>query len=288
MSDWLSGFEVSCLRRGLSPSSVRAYLGVVRRFVAWWEGTSGEAFDPRAVTPLDVADYRRYLRGRGLKPATVNFNLEAVKSFFRWLKEERALPDNPAEGVKKVPEVKPSPRWLTRREVGLLARAVQRYGTVKDRALFALLLHAGLRVSEAVSLRLEDVVVRERSGFVRVRYGKGGKYREVPLNVTVRRVLKEYLAELPPQGGGWLFPGKKGPMTPRAVQKRLKFFGRIAGVEVTPHKLRHTFCKWLIDAGESLDKVALLAGHARLDTTAVYTRPGRTDLERAVEKLSWD
>ncbi|RDV80179.1 tyrosine-type recombinase/integrase, partial [Ammonifex thiophilus] len=232
MSDWLSDFEDFCLRCGLSPSSVRAYLGVVKRFVAWWEGTSGEAFDPRAVTPLDVADYRRYLQGRGFKPATVNFNLEAIKSFFRWLKEERALPDNPAEGVKKVPEARLSPRWLTRREVGLLARAVQRYGTAKDKALFALLLHAGLRVSEAVSLRLEDVVIRERSGFVRVRYGKGGKYREVPLNSTVRRILKEYLAELPPRGGEWLFPGKRGPMTPRAVQKRLKLFGRIAGVEV--------------------------------------------------------
>lgn len=193
----------------------------------------------------------------------------------------------PGRGVKKVPEARPSPRWLTRREVGLLARAVQRYGTVKDRALFALLLHAGLRVSEAVSLKLEDVVIRERSGFVRVRYGKGGKYREVPLNVTVRRILKEYVAGLPPQSE-WLFPGKRGPMTPRAVQKRLKLFGRIAGVEVTPHKLRHTFYKWLVDAGESLDKVALLAGHARLDTTAVYTRPGKTDLERAVEKLSWE
>jgi len=231
MSNMLAGFEASCLRRALSPSSVRAYLGVIKRFVAWWEGASGESFDPRAVTPLDVVDYRRYLQGRGFKPATVNFNLEAIKSFFRWLKEERALPDNPAEGVKKIPEARPSPRWLTRREVGLLSRTVQRYGTVKDRALFALLLHAGLRVSETISLRLEDVVIRDRSGFVRVRYGKGGKYREVPLNVTVRRILKEYLAELPPRSE-WLFPGRRGPMTPRAVQKRLKLFGRIAGVDL--------------------------------------------------------
>ncbi|WP_245574417.1 tyrosine-type recombinase/integrase [Desulfovirgula thermocuniculi] len=157
----------------------------------------------------------------------------------------------------------------------------------KDGALLALLLHAGLRVSEAVNLRVQDVVIRERSGFVRVRHGKGGKYREVPLNVTVRRILKEYLAELPPQSE-WLFPSKRGPMAPRVVQKRLKLFGRIAGVEVTPHKLRHTFCKTLVDAGESLDKVELLTGHTRLDTTAIYTRPGRTDLERAVEKLSWE
>ncbi|WP_245574418.1 tyrosine-type recombinase/integrase [Desulfovirgula thermocuniculi] len=100
MSNMLASFEASCLRRGLSPSSARAYLGVIKRFVAWWEGTSGEAFVLQAVTPLDVADYRRYLETRGFKPATVNFNLEAIKSFFRWLKEERALPDNPAEGVK--------------------------------------------------------------------------------------------------------------------------------------------------------------------------------------------
>jgi len=118
-----------------------------------------------------------------------------------------------------------------------------------------------------------------------VRQGKGDKYREVPLNATARRVLEKYASELE---GGWLFPGRHGGhITTRAAEKALARFGRLAGVDVTPHMLRHTFGKMLVDAGESLDRVATLMGHSNLNTTARYTKPSMQDLERAVEKLAW-
>lgn len=82
--------------------------------------------------------------------------------------------------------------------------------------------------------------------------------------------------------------GKNGPMTKRAAERMFKKYYRLSGVDVTPHRLRHTFCKMLIDAGESLDRVAMLAGHENLNTTARYTKPGREDLEMAVEKLAWE
>ncbi|MCS5697317.1 tyrosine-type recombinase/integrase, partial [Desulfofundulus thermocisternus] len=111
--------------------------------------------------------------------------------------------------------------------------------------------------------------------------------REVPLNVTARRIIQEWLTVHP--GGDWLFPGRrKGHITARTAEKILEKYARLAGVEVTPHQLRHTFCKMLVDAGESLDRVAVLAGHSNLNTTARYTRPGIQDLEKAVEKLSWE
>ena len=280
-------YRLALLSRGLSPHTVRNYLSCVRAFASWWEGTAGRSFDPAAVAPLDVAEYRRRLQNAGRKPATVNLHIDALSSFFSWAALQDVVRVDPAEGVKRVRERRSVPRWLSLREVRALSRAVQKHGTAKDRALLALLLHAGLRVSEAVGLRVQDVVLRERSGHVSVRRGKGSKYREVPLNVTARRMISKWLASHP--GGDYLFPGKSGgPVTPRAVQKRLKELGRLAGVDVTPHRLRHTFCKMLVDAGESLDRVAVLAGHSNLNTTAVYTKPGKADLERAVEKLSWD
>ncbi|RDV80744.1 tyrosine-type recombinase/integrase [Ammonifex thiophilus] len=283
LEEALKAFKQSCLSRGLSPGTAEVYLGHVKRFFEWL----GDP-DMAEVTPFDVSSYGRCLREKGRKPATVNNALNALSSFFSWAKEAGFVSSDPTEGVRQVPEDRLAPRWLGRRELGRFLRAVQKHGTPRDRALVALLLHAGLRVSEAVSLRLEDVVIRERSGSVRVR-GKGGKFREVPLNATARRVLKEYLAELPPQEGGWLFPGKDGKhLTRFAVEKLFARLSRLAGVEVTPHRLRHTFCKWLVDAGESLDRVACLAGHSNLNTTARYTRPGMEDLERAVEKLSWE
>lgn len=88
-----------------------------------------------------------------------------------------------------------------------------------------------------------------------------------------------------------VFPGRHvhQPLTARAVQQAFARYARRAGLEihVTPHTLRHTFCKGLVDAGESLDRVAALAGHSSLQTTARYTKPTVADLERAVDRLEW-
>lgn len=282
----LSRFEACLKGRGLSDRTVASYIGDLNRFAAWMAQTCGGEFDPVSVTPLDVADYRRFMLDRGKKPATVNHALDVLRSFFAWAVSEGIVRADPSAETRRVKEQRQAPRWLDRKDLTAFVRAAQKHGTLRDQALVMLFLHAGLRVSEAVSLRTEDVTVRDRSGSVVVRRGKGDKRREVPLNVTARKVLGEYLAGL---RGEWLFPGKRGkPMTARAAQKRLAGFGRLAGVEVTPHMLRHTFCKMLVDAEESLDRVAVLAGHNNLNTTARYTRPSEKDLERAVEKLSWE
>ena len=182
---------------------------------------------------------------------------------------------------------KKAPRWLDRKSLGALVRAVQRYGTPRDRALIALLIHSGVRVSEACGLKVADVVVNERSGSVVVRRGKGEKRREVPLNVTIRKVLSDYLEGHP--GGEWMFVSRRGKrLSTRAAERVVAKYAGIAGIGATPHQLRHNFCKGLLDAGVSLDKVALLAGHSNLNTTARYVRPSVQDLERAVDKLSWE
>jgi len=283
--DILTSFENYLPCRGLAPGTAAIYLGHLRRFFSWVKDIYG-AFDPAAVTPLDVADYKRHLQNKNRKPATVNNALDAIGSFFSWAKKAGLIQADPTEGVKQLPEQKQPQKWLSRKELGALVRAVQKPGSKKEQALVILLLHTRLRVSEAVSLTVQNVVIRERSGHVVVRQGKDGKYREVPLNATARRVLGEYLATIP---GEWLFPGRNGGhLTARAAEKALEKHGRLAGVEATPHRLRHTFCKMLVDAGEALDRVAVLAGHENMNTAARYTRPGRADLEAAVEKIAWE
>lgn len=218
----------------------------------------------------------------------MNHALDVLNSFFSWAKEEGIIQSDPVKGMKRVPEQRKAPRWLNRKDLGALVRAVQKYGTPRDRALVFLLIHTGLRVSEACSLKVAEIIIRERSGVVIVRRGKGEKWREVPLNVTVRKVLAEYLNVFP--GGEWLFVSrKKNKLSVRAAERIVEKYARLADLEVvTPHVLRHTFCKMLVDAGESLDKVAALAGHSNLNTTAKYTKPSLQDLEHVVEKLSWE
>ncbi|MEW6226522.1 MAG: tyrosine-type recombinase/integrase [Bacillota bacterium] len=227
-------YEAHLRSRDLAEATIRNYLGCLRVFIAWWEKTAGGAFDPQAVTVLDVASFKNRLLQENRKPATVNLYLDALSSFFSWAAAEGICSSDPTEGLKRIPEQRRAPRWLSQKELGALFRALQKYGTAKDRALLALLLHTGLRVSEVVSLQVEDVVIRERSGLVVVRQGKGRNYREVPLNATARRMVQEWLEQHP--GGERLFPGKSGSLTPRAVQKRFKELGRLAGVEVCPHR----------------------------------------------------
>jgi len=281
----LNNFKRYLQSRGLSQRTISSYVSTFLRFARRTEQTHGQ-YAITAITPLDVADYRRYLAKNGKKPATVNHALDVLNSLFTWAFAEGIVPVNPTAGIKRVQEQKNAPRWLDRRELGALVRAVQKYGKERDIVLIMILLHAGLRVSEVVALRVEDIVLCERSGLVRVWEGKGGKYREVPLNVTVRRVLDGYINYAKE---GWLFPGRRGGhITPRAAENVLSKYGRLAGVAVTPHMLRHTFGKMLVDSGESLDRVAVLMGHANLNTTARYTRPSVQDLEHAVEKLAWE
>lgn len=284
--DWADAFSAQLLSRGFAARTVSAYLGHLRRFMAWYEKARG-GFDPASVSALDVAEWKRSMQDRGLSPAYVNSALDGLSAFFGWALVSGLVSSDPTVSVKRVPEQKPAPRWVGQKALASFMRVLQKEGSLRDRALVALFLHAGLRVSEACSVKVQDVELKERSGLVRVKAGKGGKWREVPLNATARRELAAYLASHP--GGDWLFPGKRGHLTTRAAEKTLASYVRRAGLEgVTPHMLRHTFCKYLVDAGESLDRVAALAGHSSLNTTARYTRPSLPDLEKAVERLAWE
>ncbi len=282
--DSIKGFERYLQSRGLSQRTICSYLTRLNKFNSWLLERYENA-ELVSVTALDIADYRRHLIGLGKKPATVNLSLDVLRSFYKWADINNIVPINPTSEVKRVSEQQKAPKWLKRKNLGKFMRAVQKYGSIRDIALINLLLHTGLRISETCSLLREDLIIKERSGVVKVREGKGDKYREVPLNITIRKILNIYLTDLT---GKWLFPGRKAHMTTRTAERIISKYARIADVEVTPHMLRHTFGKMLIDAGESLDRVAALMGHSDLNTTAKYTRPSICDMEKAVEKLAWE
>ena len=146
--------------------------------------------------------------------------------------------------------------------------------------------HFGLRVSELVWLEVEDIALSERKGELRVRAGKGTKERVIPLNEACRKAIRAWYAVRPADDSSRVFTTQRGPATTRAIQSILENIGKDARVEnMTPHVARHTFAKNLVNAGVSLEKVAMLLGHSSLDTTLVYTTPGMRDLEKAVGTL---
>ena len=214
-----------------------------------------------------------------------------------WAKNTGGAVYNPADGIKGVSQQKHAPKWLDRKEQAAVLREAERRiqaaktepakrQAIRDHCILTVLLNTGLRVSELVALEIEDITFSERKGELRVRAGKGTKERIIPLNDSCRKAIKAWYSVRPTDKANRVFTTQRGSATTRAIQSILESIGEAAHVEnMTPHVARHTFAKNLINAGVSLEKVAMLLGHSSLDTTMVYTTPGMSDLDKAVRTL---
>jgi integrase/recombinase XerC len=293
MINELHDFETYLKEQDASPASIAGYLSDLKKFARWYEATTGKPPQPGRVISLDIIEFRGYLQNAKQKAATINRALASLSIFFSWAIGIGDVSNNPVSGVKYLKQEKTAPKWLDKYDQSALLRAVmdRKKPSLRDFAIITLLIHAGLRVSESCRLDLGDVTLLERSGSAQI-LGKGNKYRDVPLNITARKALKDWLDKRG-NAPGPLFTSQKkgGRLTPKDIQLLItRYAAHIMGdgANVTPHTLRHTFCKALIDRGVSIDQVAALAGHGNINTTARYTKPSQKDLQRAVQKTAWE
>jgi len=273
---------------GISPYTVRGYAADLHNFSDWFYGATGETMEPANVTPVDVREYKAYLHTvANCKPATINRRLSTLRAYFGWAREQGLTDEDPVR-ARNVEEPQTGPRSLDERSYHQLLRAAQKYGSKRDLAIIQVLRHTGIRLGELCDLTLDDVEATERKGRVIVRSGKGRKYREIPLNLDARRALQAYLEEERPDvADPHVFIGqRRNGLTDAAVQNVIKKYAYLAHQEnVSPHVLRHTFARSLLDKGVDLVTVQQLMGHKRIDSTARYTRPSQRDLEAAVARL---
>lgn len=284
---------------GVSRNTITGYTRDVHLFSVWFEKQNREPLTAERLTPIDCRLYRQWLIEEGASPATVNRRLASLRSFGAMLMDRGEITHNPALDVRMVGRQKMAPKWLDKLDQAALIRQVERavnaantkagkVRAIRDQAVVVLLINSGLRVSELAALELRDIDIRERGGSLQVRSGKGEKSRSIPLNAAARRVIRLWM-QYRPDGPEFKFlSGKRGEgLTSSAIERRVCELGRLAGVEVTPHTLRHSFAKNLIDAGIGIELVAALMGHSSLQTTRIYCIPGEADLERAVAKLDF-
>jgi site-specific recombinase XerD len=270
-----------------SPLTVRSYRSDMALFTAWFAETTGQAFTPERLTSTDLREYKRHLSAERASPSTINRKLATFSAFIQWAVAAHVLPaDHGIRLPRPVRETKHAPRWLTRIEQHRLLRAVERGRIVRDVAVVKVLLNTGLRVSELCALQWRDVTISDRKGELIVRKGKGEKQRRIPLNKDARDALSSISYWEHAGQRLHVFCGQRGPLTPRGMELRFERYARQAKLNrASPHSLRHSFCKNLVDAGVSLEKVAALAGHDSLDTTRRYCDPSFQDLEEAVEMI---
>lgn len=296
----IKAFSNYLATRDLAPVSVTGYCADLRRFARWMENGQGLVFSLDALQTRTIQHYRNYLLEQGRKPNTINRELAAISAFGNWGVQAGRIAQNPALHIRGLDSVSLAPRWLDRNQRAALLRTVrddvelarQRYPRLwvmrlRDAAIVVLLLHTGLRVHELCMLTLDTIEISPRKGQVTVT-GKGFKQRTIPLSKPAREMVSEWLKVRPPGDREALFTNQRGAaLKPRSAQRAIQRLAESAGLEanVTPHTLRHTFAKWLIDEGVSLEKVAKLLGHSNLNTTRLYVTPSEQDLEEAVARL---
>lgn len=287
-----------------SQNTIRGYLHDIDAFAEWFMITNHKEFVPEEVTPIDLREYRQQLLLKKRAHSTANRHLASLSAYFSWLLDKGKLRRDPSDDIKALPLPDPQPRWLDKREQFTLMRAVekdlqlarQRYpkrwkDRQRDYTIMVLMLNTGLRLSEVVALEVSDLEMSERKGSLLVRKGKGNKQRTVPLNVDARKALRAWLDTRPIRKNNdfvFIAVSRKGthPITSRTVQRVVKRYGKQAELpKVTPHILRHTFAKNLVNSGVTLEKVAALLGHKSLNTTRIYITPSLKDLEKAVAKV---
>ena len=261
----------------------QTYARALADFHTWYVQTYGEETDATLLTDEEAREWRHFLANvRRLSASTVNQRLAALKGLARFHGRELRV-----KGMKKVP---PPVEPLNGRELGRLIAAVagDTWQAQRDVAILNLMARAGLRVSEVVALRLEDVVLNQRKGHVVVRASKGLKERTVPLPKAAREALRAYVDARPSWAGETLFVSRTGrPLTPRDVQRLVEKAARQAGLakRVTPHTLRHTYATRALRQGVDLATLAQLLGHESLTTTARYLHPDEARVAEMVEGL---
>jgi integrase/recombinase XerC len=317
----------SRLRAGASENTIRGYIHDLHDFLNWWEKTEGKPLtidllqrDPFKLNKRFVQSYINSLEGR-VGAATVLRKVSSLRAFTKYLQEKEFIAHEPMNGLLLPEKAEPEPRglsdsdrsrlesafqqpWLPSRipkrkrkddvEENVLEDAKQRL--VRDRAIVFLMLYAGPRVDETCNLNVGDIVLKQKSGWLHIRKGKGLRERRTAIPRPAREKLQEWLdlrkeLEIENNKEGALFVrlrGKTGErLSVRTVQDMVSEAAKRASIEeaiVTPHVLRHTCAFMLRTAGVDIETRAKMLGHS-VKTASKYGAPGSNEIEKAAALL---
>ena len=225
---------------------------------------------------LQHADVRLYVTVRhksGISAKTIQRELATFRSFFAFLLKKQWVQHSPAQGVQAPKAPKKLPKILDVDQMtGLLDANPESILDVRDLAIFELFYSSGLRLSELVMLDITDLDLFE--GSLKVRYGKGGKQRHLPIGRKAVEAINKWMACRPDSASAALFISVRGNrLSPRSVELRLEKWCMKHGLSehVHPHMLRHSFASHMLESSQDIRAVQELLGHADVTTTQIYT-----------------
>ena len=270
--------------RQLSKNTILAYGRDIKQFFDYCAQNKTE---PMQATPEFLDNYIYHLKAElMLAPASTQRKLEALKAYYKFLMIEGILKNDPSRFLISARTIRHLPKQLTKEQMDrLLSFPAKTFSEKRTLAILHLLYASGIRVSELINLRIENVNLEERWLLA---FGKGRKQRFVPINKEACSVLKDYLelrrAHFAKKNTSDEFflnrDGKK--MSRVIVWKDLAEIGRLSGIstKLHPHLLRHTFATHLLSGGADLRSLQEMLGHESLNTTQIYTHVNTQDLKR--------
>ncbi|MBL9038198.1 MAG: site-specific tyrosine recombinase XerD [Archangium sp.] len=274
--------------KNAAPKTVDAYAHDVK---GWLGALAKQKRTVEAATREDLLEYFAALGRRGLGARSRARHVASLRSFHKFLFEEKLAPANPAADLDTPKHVKKLPVFLSLDEVERLLAAPSEKSAAgqRDRAMIEVLYATGLRVSELVRLTTSDVNLTD--GYV-LTMGKGRKERVVPLGKKAIEAVRAYQAGpratiLKARSTTALFVTPRGKGFSRmGFWKLLRRHAKTAGIEkeISPHKLRHSFATHLLERGADLRAVQMMLGHADLSTTQIYTHVSQQRLTQAVRQ----
>lgn len=245
-----------------SSETVRGYKIALNQFFSFCKKDYGQ------IKATDIRSWLAFMEEKGLKPRSIHLKLSAVKSFYRYCMEENILKRNPTITVN-TPKIDDSlPYYLNKREVALLQELTR--NNFRDRALVEALYATGVRISELLNIRLDDMKWETRQ--IWIREGKGNKERFVLFSHDCAVRLRQYL-EYRKEKSVYLFCNQKGGQLSRVfVEQQFQLFSEALGFKVWPHAMRHTFAAHLAEKNMPQSYIQELLGHANINSTRIYTR----------------
>ncbi len=271
--------------KGLSANTVASYSLDLKSFGNF---LSEIGLDYTSFTRDDIVNYIGRLKDSGHSSASICRFISSIKGLCRYMVIEKIIDDNPSETLRTPRQWERLPKALSVEDTKRLLDAELKSSMfLRDAAILELLYASGLRVSEVLTTKINDI--NFEGGFLRV-MGKGSKERVVPMNHRAAERIKKYMRELRPgllngRQSPYLFlTGRGKPMTRQRFWQALKSFAGSADIKLTPHMLRHSFATHLLDGGADLRSVQKMLGHSDIATTQIYTKVSSDRMKKVYQE----
>lgn len=271
------------VEKGLSANTIISYRRDLMEFSDFLSSTRRGT---DSFSKPDIMDYIDVMRKGGLAITSICRFISTLKGFCKFLLAEKLITEDPAENLQSPKRWERLPKALSTDDVkvvidasGLLEDAAKTAGqralSYRNSAMLELLYSSGLRVSELVGIKSENI--NFTAGFLRI-VGKGSKERVVPMNQRAAEKIRRYLNEFRPvllkrHYSEYIFiTGRGTPMTRQRFWQTMKIYGNRLGLKISPHTIRHSFATHLLEGGADLRSLQKMLGHSDISTTQIYTK----------------